>query len=73
MKRKYCFTKKVKTTQLLGDRCYYDMEILIRNRLHNASQFMDRLELETLLEGHQGCVNCLEWSENGRFVLVTFG
>ena len=26
---------------------------------------MDRLGLERTLEGHHGCVNCLQWSSNG--------
>jgi len=25
----------------------------------------------TELEGHQGCVNCLQWNENGRYFLTT--
>lgn len=53
-------------TQLLGDRSYYDIETIIKNRMQSASQFMKRLELEAMLEGHMGCVNCLEWSDNGR-------
>lgn len=35
------------------------------------SQFTDslvkRLGLEYELEGHQGCVNCIEWSADGRY------
>ena len=29
---------------------------------------MDRLGLERTLEGHQGCVNCLQWSSNGEIL-----
>ncbi|KAF5281774.1 hypothetical protein FQA39_LY17693 [Lamprigera yunnana] len=38
--------------------------------LHQYSQFTEtllkRLGLECELEGHQGCVNCLEWSSDGK-------
>lgn len=57
-------TKNV--TNFIADRCYYDIEDTIRNRLRYAPQFVKRLELESMLEGHAGCVNCLEWSSNGR-------
>ena len=30
--------------------------------------FIKRLGLETELEGHEGCVNCLEWNESGTLV-----
>ncbi|KAG5882508.1 hypothetical protein JTB14_008481 [Gonioctena quinquepunctata] len=40
--------------------------------LKQHSQFTDslikRLGLEFELEGHQGCVNCLEWSADGKYV-----
>ncbi|KAB0795042.1 hypothetical protein PPYR_04829 [Photinus pyralis] len=42
----------------------------IGNILQQHSQFTDalikRLGLEHELEGHQGCVNCLQWSSDGR-------
>lgn len=31
-----------------------------------ASSLLKRLGLEKELEGHEGCVNCLQWSSNGR-------
>lgn len=68
MKRTYNYPKSLNTTQLISDRSYYSIEELIKNRLHTASQFIDRLELEATLDGHNGCVNCLEWSENGRLL-----
>lgn len=43
---------------------------LVRNRLQTAQSLMSRLELETELIGHSGCVNCLEWNDNGT-VLAT--
>lgn len=37
------------------------------------SQFTDslikRLGLEFELEGHHGCVNCLQWTPDGRYLL----
>lgn len=66
MKRTYVYSKSVNTTQVISDRSYYSIETLIKNRLQAASQFIDRLELEAILEGHNGCVNCLEWTENGQ-------
>lgn len=52
-------------TQLLVDRCYYDIETIIKNRLVYSSSFIRRLELDAILEGHNGCVNCLEWNATG--------
>lgn len=66
MRRKFCYPKFVNTTQLVHDRGYYDIEAIIKNRQQIAPQFIRRLELDTELQGHSGCVNCLEWSDNGR-------
>lgn len=66
MKRKQIYSKSSNIAQLISSRSYYDVETIIRNRLQSAPQFIKRLELETMLEGHLGCVNCLEWSSNGR-------
>lgn len=68
MKRTYIYSKSLNTAQLISDRSYYSIETLIRNRLQAAPQFIDRLELEATLEGHNGCVNCIEWSENGQLL-----
>lgn len=53
-------------TKLLAARNYYDIETIIRNRVQSAPQFVKRWELDGMLEGHMGCVNCLEWSPDGR-------
>lgn len=66
MKRTYIYSKSLNTAQLISDRSYYSIETLIRNKLHAAPQFINTLELEATLEGHNGCVNCIEWSESGR-------
>lgn len=55
-------------TKLLIDRQCDDIEIALRRRLQASPAFVRRFELETLLEGHNGCVNCLEWSSNGRLL-----
>lgn len=56
------------TVILQNDRTYYDIETLVRNRLKGAPQLIQRLDLDAKLEGHSGCVNCLEWSSNGRLL-----
>ncbi|XP_060659811.1 WD and tetratricopeptide repeats protein 1 isoform X3 [Drosophila nasuta] len=37
----------------------------LRRRLQASPAYIDRLEQETLLTGHEGCVNCLEWTSDG--------
>ena len=38
-------------------------------RHHQVTQeFINRLGLEKQLSGHDGCVNCIQWSENGQFL-----
>lgn len=54
---------------LQNDRSYNNIETLIRNRLKAAPQLIQRLDLDGKLEGHNGCVNCLEWSSNGRLLM----
>ncbi|CAL8110183.1 unnamed protein product [Orchesella dallaii] len=39
---------------------------VIRERFHATSEFIDRLGLYAELDHHSGCVNCLEWSDDGR-------
>ena len=39
----------------------------VQSRLHVTDTLISRLGLEKELEGHSGCVNCLEWNETGRF------
>ena len=39
-----------------------------RGRYHVSQNFIDRLGLESVLEGHTGCVNCLQWSSNGEML-----
>lgn len=51
-----------------NDRPYNDIETLVRNRLKAAPQFVSNLDVEAKLEGHNGCVNCLEWSSNGQLL-----
>ncbi|XP_970829.1 WD and tetratricopeptide repeats protein 1 isoform X1 [Tribolium castaneum] len=38
---------------------------VLKQRTQFSANFIQRLGLEAELEGHQGCVNCLEWSPNG--------
>ncbi|XP_052865980.1 WD and tetratricopeptide repeats protein 1 [Anopheles cruzii] len=64
MKRKQ-YGSVTNVTQMLADRPYWDIESVLRNRLRTAPQFVDNIELEVELKGHNGCVNCLEWSDTG--------
>nr|CAD7407345.1 unnamed protein product [Timema cristinae] len=41
----------------------------LQQGLHVTEDFVKRLGLEKELEGHNGCVNCLEWSQDGDSVL----
>lgn len=51
--------------QILRDReCSSNNFSSIRN-LQTFEPFIDRLELETKLTGHDGCVNCLEFNSSG--------
>jgi len=72
MKRRFDFNnnnnKFINTTQLINERNYNDIRRIFTNRLHTAPQFMDRLEYDGELIGHNGCVNCLDWSDNGRLI-----
>lgn len=40
---------------------------LLKQRFQFSDNFIRRLGLEAELEGHHGCVNCLEWSPNGLY------
>lgn len=37
----------------------------VESALHVTESSIGRLGLEKELEGHAGCVNCLEWNESG--------
>uniref|UniRef100_A0A182J123 WD and tetratricopeptide repeats protein 1 n=1 Tax=Anopheles atroparvus TaxID=41427 RepID=A0A182J123_ANOAO len=68
MKRKQRYGYVTNVTKMLSDRSYWDVEHVLRNRLRAAPQFVESIELETELKGHHGCVNCLQWSDNGRIL-----
>ncbi|XP_032585821.1 WD and tetratricopeptide repeats protein 1 [Drosophila mojavensis] len=42
-----------------------DVDEQLRRRLQASPAYIDRLEQEALLTGHDGCVNCLEWTNDG--------
>lgn len=54
--------------QVQNDRSYYNIEAMVKNRLKAAPQFVQNLDVQAKLEAHVGCVNCLEWSSNGRLL-----
>lgn len=62
------FYSKNNTTQWIIDRQYGRIDNYLRQKLQNTSSLIDRLELEFSLEGHDGCVNCLEWSTDGKIL-----
>ncbi|XP_011304598.1 WD and tetratricopeptide repeats protein 1 [Fopius arisanus] len=40
----------------------------VSRKLHVADSLISRLGLEKELEGHKGCVNCLEWNSTGEIL-----
>ena len=38
------------------------------SRYQVTPSYIDRLGLETILDGHRGCVNCLQWSNDGNLL-----
>ncbi|KAK3922885.1 WD and tetratricopeptide repeats protein 1 [Frankliniella fusca] len=40
----------------------------VQSRLHVTEELIHRLGLEKELEGHTGCVNCLEWNSTGELL-----
>lgn len=38
----------------------------LSHKLYVTDTLISRLGLERELDGHRGCVNCLEWNESGR-------
>ncbi|XP_030377519.1 WD and tetratricopeptide repeats protein 1 isoform X2 [Scaptodrosophila lebanonensis] len=52
-------------TSLQWHRQQVDVEDMVRRRLLASPCYIDRLEQEAVLTGHDGCVNCMEWSNDG--------
>ncbi|KAL9916906.1 WD and tetratricopeptide repeats protein 1 isoform X1 [Glossina fuscipes] len=62
-------SRRNNSTLMLFDRYMYpQVDYAIRRRLQTHPSHIQRLELEAVLNGHEGCVNCLEWSTNGRLL-----
>lgn len=59
---------RTNTTQWIIDRQYGRIDNYIRQNLQSAPSLIERLELDSVLEGHDGCVNCLEWSSDGKIL-----
>ncbi|XP_063700154.1 WD and tetratricopeptide repeats protein 1-like isoform X2 [Culicoides brevitarsis] len=66
MMRNYPDNSKINITHLLQERQQRDVQRIVKNRLQTTRPFLQRMELEAELKGHEGCVNCLEWSADGR-------
>ncbi|XP_037949553.1 WD and tetratricopeptide repeats protein 1-like [Teleopsis dalmanni] len=61
-------TEKYNVASLIQDREYGSTDWLMQRKHQFSSAFINRLEKIALLKGHEGCVNCLEWSHNSRFL-----
>ncbi|KAH8319967.1 hypothetical protein KR074_010462 [Drosophila pseudoananassae] len=46
----------------------HELDELLRRRLLASPAYVDRLEQEAILAGHDGCVNCLEWTSDGSWL-----
>ncbi|KAL5285981.1 WDTC1 family protein [Megaselia abdita] len=59
------------TTNLIRNREYFSSqyEVFFKQKSKFSSHFIDRLDLESVLKGHTGCVNCLEWSVDGKILI----
>lgn len=70
MHKKHIFNRRrhCNTVQLLHERSNYNVETLLCRRFHTPAALMTRLANERELNGHDGCVNGLEWSSNGRWL-----
>ena len=61
--------KRINISHLLNDSMLYpNFAYHVRRHLQASPQFMQRLEQDGILKGHEGCVNCLDWSSNGRIL-----
>lgn len=49
----------------LGNRAHLQNNILFQRRCYGSLHCVERLELMYKLEGHQGCVNCLNFHPDG--------
>lgn len=49
----------------LGNRAHLQNNILFQRRTYGSLHCVERLELMYKLEGHEGCVNCLNFHPNG--------
>lgn len=63
------WSKRINSTSLIHDRCLYpQLENTICKRFQTHPSLLNRLELDAVLNGHEGCINCLEWGSNGRIL-----
>lgn len=58
------------TAHLLTKREYLSSsEVSFKQKSQFSSHLIDRLDQESVLKGHHGCVNCLEWSVDGKILI----
>lgn len=53
------------TSDLLHRQIREKRALDFQRHYHVTDPFIKRLGLEAELQGHSGCVNCLEWNERG--------
>ncbi|XP_017786841.1 PREDICTED: WD and tetratricopeptide repeats protein 1 isoform X2 [Nicrophorus vespilloides] len=53
---------------LAGRELGEDKGTAMQKKFHFTTSLLKRFALESQLEGHQGCVNCLQWSADGRYL-----
>lgn len=51
---------------LRGREVYPEYANVVQKQCHFTEHLLKRLGLEYELKGHEGCVNCLQWSADGR-------
>ena len=59
--KKVCLPK-LQTQRLLGQ----TNRVLVEKQCQLTKDLINRLSMSTELQGHRGCVNCIEFNENGR-------
>ncbi|KAL7980453.1 hypothetical protein Chor_001607 [Crotalus horridus] len=69
-RRPYC--EKMAKANIIGDLISRQLKekgaLSFERHYHVTDPFIQRLGLEAELQGHAGCVNCLEWNEKGNLL-----
>lgn len=63
---KYNIVKLLRDRELKSNAAEY-----LQRHTQVTESLIKRLGLEFELEGHKGCVNCIEWSKDGRYYIIS--